>query len=91
MKVEWKRLDELNKTGIILTICRDNTGIYNQLMFVLIEGNGDKKFFENGTLGCSHRVYPDKIKAAIYLDEICPDDVVEKFCNEECDAHENQA
>ena len=79
MNINWKGIDQLNTSGLILVLCQDNTGIYNQLMYIVIE-NKKKLFFENGVLGASHRVYPDKVKAAIYLDEICPTEIIKKFC-----------
>lgn len=81
---EWKAVDELKKTGMILALCQDNTGIYNQIMTVVV----DKKrttFYERGTLGSSFRVYPDKIKAAMYLEEICPDSIIQKYTKYDVD------
>lgn len=79
--MNWKKREELNKSGLILALCQDNTGIYNQLMFVSHFQNGKQDFYENGTLGSSVRVWPEKIKAGVYLDEICPDEVIDKFCD----------
>ena len=79
MNINWKNIDDLNKSGLILALCQDNTGIYNQLMYFVIENN-KKMFFENSVLGSSQRVYPDKVKAAIYLDDICPKEIINKFC-----------
>lgn len=81
MYMEWKEKKELNKTGLILALCQDNTGIYNQLMTVFVK-NDNRTFYENSTLGSSARVYPDKIKAGIYLDEICSEKIIKKFCKE---------
>ena len=79
----WKKANELNKTGYILALCQDNTGIYNSLMIVAIE-NGKRNFYQNvGILGESVRVYPDKVKAAIYVDEVCPDEIVKQYCDKE--------
>ena len=77
--MEWKTIDKLNKTGLILVLCKDNCGIFHQLMMVEIK-NKNREFYVQGELGCSHRICEDKIKAAIYLDEICSDDIVSKFC-----------
>ena len=75
----WKKKEKLTKSGLILALCQDDTGIYNQLMYV--EVNLQKQeFFANGVLGSSQRVYPDKICAAAYLDDICPKNVIDKFC-----------
>lgn len=77
--MEWKEKKELNKTGMILALCQDNTGIYNQLMTVIVK-NDKQTFYENGSLGSSVRVYPDKIMAGVYLDEICSEEIINKFC-----------
>lgn len=79
--MEWKEKKELNKTGLILALCQDDTGIYNQLMTVVVK-NDNQTFYENGCLGSSVRVYPEKIKACIYLDEICSEEIIKKFCKE---------
>lgn len=78
----WKKRKDLNKTGMILAICKDNTGIYCQLLTVVIE---EKKqtFYENGYLGSAIRVLSDKVMAGVYLNEICPDNIIEKFCPNE--------
>lgn len=82
--INWKTVEQLNKSGLILALCQDNTGIYNQLMSVIIDTKAkkfnQKQFYENGALGFSSRVYPDKIKAAVYLDDICPKEIIDKFC-----------
>jgi hypothetical protein len=57
---EWKKREDLKKTGMILTLCKDDTGIYHQLMSVVIK-NENQTFYENGFLGNSVRAYPDKI------------------------------
>jgi hypothetical protein len=80
MNVNWIDFENLNKTGQILALCQDNTGIYNQLMMIIVTDKNQKAFYENGILGQSHRVYPDKIKAAIYLDDICSTEIINKFC-----------
>lgn len=77
--MEWKEKKDLNRTGMILALCQDHTGIYNQLMTVVVK-NENQTFYENGFLGSAVRVYPDKIKAGIYLDEICPEETIKKFC-----------
>lgn len=80
----WKPIDQLNKSGLILALCQDNTGIYNQLMTVIIDNTAKelnkKQFYENGPLGNGIRVYPDKIKAVVYLEDICPTEIIKKFC-----------
>ena len=78
--MNWKKIEELNRTGHILVLCKDNTGIYHQMMTIVIENN-KRTFYQNiGIIGTSVRVFPDKVKAAIYLDEICPNEVINKFC-----------
>lgn len=77
--MKWKEKKKLNKTGMILALCQDNTGIYNQLMTVVVK-NDNQTFYENGFLGSSVRVYPNKIMAGIYLDEICSEKIIKKFC-----------
>lgn len=81
MNIEWKTPEEMNKSGLILALCKDDTGIYNQLMCVVSTLN-TKEFYENGTLGSSKRVYPDKIKAGLYLEDICSQEIIDKFCKE---------
>lgn len=76
---EWKKREDLKKTGMILTLCKDDTGIYHQLMTVIVENN-KITFYENASLGTMKRVYPDKIMGAIYLSDLCPDDVVKELC-----------
>jgi hypothetical protein len=78
--MKWIERDKLNKTGLILALCQDNTGIYNQLMTLIVNKNSKKDFYINGTLGASHRIYPDVVKAAIYLDDICGDEIIKQFC-----------
>lgn len=79
MDKNWKTTGELNRSGLILALCKDRTGIYHQLM--VIEVNDNKKmFYVTGELGSSHRVNEYKIKAAVYIDDICSDKLVEKFC-----------
>lgn len=80
----WKTIDEIDKSGLILTLCQDSTGIYNQLMTVIIDNTAKelnkKQFYQNGALGNGVRVYPDKIKAILYLDEVCSTEIIKKFC-----------
>jgi hypothetical protein len=76
----WKSKLELNKTGQILALVQDETGIYNQLMTVEIDKNKNQFFYTNGSLGFSHRVQDYMIKAGIYLDELCSNDIIEKYC-----------
>lgn len=76
---EWKKREDLKKTGMILTLCKDDTGIYHQLMTVVVENN-KITFYENASLGATRRIYPDKIMGAIYLSDLCPDDVVKELC-----------
>lgn len=82
---DWKTIEQLNKSGLILALCQDNSGIYNQLMTIIIDNKAKetnkKQFYQNGPLGFSSRVYPDNIKAAVYLDEICPKEIIDKFCD----------
>lgn len=78
VNVEWKTIDEIDKTGMILALCQDNTGIYNQIMTVVVDKKG-KTFYEKGTLGASFRVYPDKIKAVAYMETICPDSLIKEY------------
>lgn len=77
--MELKEKKDLNRTGMILALCQDDSGIYNQLMTVVVK-NDSQTFYENGFLGSAVRVYPDKIKAGIYLDEVCTEETVKKFC-----------
>lgn len=83
--INWKTIDEIDKSGLILTLCQDSTGIYNQLMTVIIDNKAKdlnrKQFYQNGVLGCSYRVSPDKIKAVLYLDEVCPKEIINNFCD----------
>ena len=80
INIKWLSPDEIDKTGMILALCQDNTGIYNQIMDVIVDKKG-KTFYEKGTLGSSFRVYPDKIKAVAYIETICPDSIIKKYTN----------
>lgn len=88
--MDWKKVDELDRTGYILALCQDETGIYNQMMIVAIEKDNKalpkRNFYQNvGLLGESVRVPPYKVVAGIYIDEICTEDTVKQFCTEKKD------